>query len=352
MANRIFVGAVIVLWLGSMTWLVKDKVLPSFTEGEPPAAAGFEQSVPVAWRVSWSGREVGYAATLRTQGAGNTTNLDSRIVLDDVPLLDLVPPLMRQVVGDIGRMKLDAKTHLEFDSLDNFTAFKSTVSINDINPLLSLTGRVNGSYLDLTVRFNNVEYNPHVYIADQTALSATMFPDAKLPYLYVGRRWHEEVYSPFRSPNEPVETLEAEVTGVETLQRGEVNERVLRVEFRAAPGAGVPEESRLQAVAWVRAEDGLVLRQEVYIASSHLRFERLPEEEAALVGRDLLMDSRRFGRRMWREMENRGQRPAWSRRTEDAAADPHPATAQNPAPAGAPELSSTPAASVPGGVSL
>jgi hypothetical protein len=115
--------------------------------------------------------------------------------------------------------------------------------------------------------------------------------------MYVGRRWHEEVYSPFRSPNEPVETLAAEVTGVETLRRDDVNERVLRVEFRAQAGPGVPEEARLQAVAWVRADDGLVLRQDVYISGSQLRFERLSEDEAAEVGRRLLMDHRRYGRR-------------------------------------------------------
>jgi hypothetical protein len=214
---------------------------------------------------------------------------------------------MRQVVGDIGRMKLDARTHLEFDSLDNFTRFRSVVSINDINPLLDLNGEVNGSYLDLTVRFNNVEYKPHVYIADQGALSATLFPDAKLPYMYVGRRWHEEVYSPFRSPNEPVETLEAEVTGVENLRRDDANERVLRVEFRAQSGPGVPEEARLQAVAWVRADDGLVLRQDVYVSGSQLRFERLSEEEAAEVGRTLLMDHRRYG-----QFGRRGGRRPWA----------------------------------------
>jgi hypothetical protein len=296
MANRIFVGAVLALWLGSMSWLVVGKVLPTLYDGEPPVAAGFEPSIPIAWQVSWSGRPVGHAASIRTTGAGNTTNLDSRIVLDDVPLLDLVPPLMRQVVGDIGRMKLDASTHLEFDSLDNFHKFSSTVSINDINPLLRLTGEVSGSYLELTVNFNNVEYKPHVYIADQSALNATLFPDAKLPYMYVGRRWHEEMYSPFRSPSDPVETLEAEVTGVETLHRGEVSERVLKVEFRSMEGAGVPEESRLQAVAWVRADDGLVLRQDVYVANSQLRFERMTDDDAARIGRELLVDTRRYNR--------------------------------------------------------
>jgi hypothetical protein len=71
----------------------------------------------------------------------------------------------------------------------------------------------------------------------------------------------------------------------------------LRVEFRGSPGAGIPEDARLQAVAWVRADDGLVLRQDVLIASSQLRFERLSEEDAAEIGRELLNDRQRYGRR-------------------------------------------------------
>ncbi|HYO23660.1 MAG TPA: hypothetical protein VEQ85_01800 [Lacipirellulaceae bacterium] len=288
MANRVFVSAVIVLWLGSMSWLMVDKVLPSLSEGEPPIAAGFEPNKPVAWSVSWSGRPVGYAASVRLPGLGQTTNLENRVVLDDVPLMELVPALMRHVVGDIGRMSLDASTRLEFDSLDNFSAFESRVSINDIESLLHLTGRMNGSFLDLKVHFNGVTYSPHVFIPNEAALSETLFPDAQLPNLYVGRQWQEELYSPFRSPNDPVESVEAEVTGSETIEHDEQNQRVMRVEFRGSGGPGVPEEARLQAVAWVRAEDGLVLRQDAYIGASKLRFERLAEEAAAAKGRQLL----------------------------------------------------------------
>ena len=39
MANRAFVFGVVVLWLGSMGWLLVDKILPSFSGGEPPLAA-------------------------------------------------------------------------------------------------------------------------------------------------------------------------------------------------------------------------------------------------------------------------------------------------------------------------
>src|SRR4029079_8639967 len=117
MANRIFVGAVVVLWLRSMSWLMIDKVLPSLHEGEAPLAAGYENGVPVAWRVYWGDRPVGHAASIRLPGVLGTTNIRNRVVLEDVPLLDLVPALMRKVVGDIGSMKFDAQTRLEFDSL-------------------------------------------------------------------------------------------------------------------------------------------------------------------------------------------------------------------------------------------
>jgi hypothetical protein len=221
-----------------------------------------------------------------------------------------VPALMRRVVGDIGSMKFDAYTRLEFDSLDNFSSFRSRVSINEITPVLDLSGEVNGSFLELKVRFSDVTYEPKVPIANQAALSEALFPDAKLPYLYVGRRWTEEVYNPFRAPTSPVETLDVEVTGIENLTMGDQNHRVMRVEFRGQPAPGVPEDARLQAVAWVRASDGLVMRQDVMISTSKLRFERLSEEEAAEVGKKLLVrpeHERRRGRRGYGQGRGRYQ---------------------------------------------
>jgi hypothetical protein len=290
MANRIFVCAVILLWIGSMSWLLVDKILPSLHEGEPPIAAGYEPGVPIAWKVLWGDREVGYAASRRTPGVLGTTNLENRVVLEDVPLLDLVPALMRRVVGDIGSMKFDAKTTLEFDSLDNFSKFDSYVEINDVSSVLELHGKVNGAFLDVKVTFGDVRYEPKVPIANQAALSEALFPDAKLPYLYVGRRWTEEIYNPFHAPNAPIETVDVEVTGIETLSMDGENHRVMRVEFSGPPAPGVPEDARLQAIAWVRESDGMVLRQDVLISTSKLRFDRLPEKEALKQGNKLLAD--------------------------------------------------------------
>jgi hypothetical protein len=306
MANRIFVGAVVALWLGSMSWLMVDKVLPSLHEGEPPIAAGFETGTPVAWEVSWDERPVGHAVSLRTAGVLNTTNIDSRIILEDVPLLDLVPVLMREVVGNIGNMTFDARTRLEFDSLGNFSRFRSRVSINDIASILQITGALHDSFLELIVEFGDMVYTPKVPIPDRGALSEALFPDAKLPYMYVGRQWREEVYNPFRSPSSPVETIDVEVTGIESINFAGKTERVLKIEFLGPPGPGIPEDARVRAKAWVRGDDGLVLRQDVFLANSKLRFDRLPDNEAVKVA-DKLFDS---GRVNWEPIElEQGPRP-------------------------------------------
>jgi hypothetical protein len=168
-----------------------------------------------------------------------------------------------------------------------------------------------------------VSYEPKVPIANQAVLSEALFPDAKLPYLYVGRRWSEEIYNPFHAPNAPIETVDVEVTGIETLSMDGENHRVLRVEFSGPPAPGVPEDARLQAIAWVRQSDGVVLRQDVLISTSRLRFDRLPEEEAIKQGNKLLADPGFHGRghRGRRGYGRPGRRPGEQRPAELPASD-------------------------------
>ena len=297
MGNRIFVLAVVLLWTGSMSWLLVDKVLPSWDDAEPPLPAGFEPNVPVAWNVLWSGRPVGTAATMRRPGAQNTTNIESRVKLADVPILDLAPPWMRSVVGDIGKLKFNSRTTLEFDSLDNFSGLDSSVTVNDVPGVLHMDGKVVGSFLELSIRSGELSYTLKVPAPEQSAVREALFPDAKLPSMYVGRRWHEDAYSPFGSLSDPVETIEAEVTGVESMQVDGDSVRVMRVEFVGPPGPGIPEEARLRAIAWVRPADGVVMRQDVILGNSKLRFERILGAEAIEIGQELLSPPGMHGRR-------------------------------------------------------
>lgn len=294
MANRIFVLAVVVLWLCSMSWLVTERILPSFIEGEPPIAEAYETGQAVAWRVEWGGKPVGHAASVRLSGVGGATDLHNRVVLTDIPLMELAPTWMRSAIGDLGDITFDARTRIEFDALGSFSAFESRISINDLPSVLNISGRVEKSFLELHVRSGDVSYDTPVYLPDSKALNEVLFPDARLPQMYVGRSWREEIYSPFHSPGNPVEVVQAEVVSTEAIQYGDESRRTLRIEYRAMVGSGVPEEARLQAESWVEPS-GNVLRRVVYLGGSKLRFDRLKKEEATTVGGKLLEDLLRTG---------------------------------------------------------
>ncbi len=277
MANRIFVSSIVILWLGSMTWLFS---------GQPPVIETYQTNQVVAWSVRWGGDRVGYAASVRLEGVEGTLELHNRILLENAPLIDLAPLWMRHIVGDIGKMSFDASTRVEFDALENFSAFESRISLNGMPSVLSISGRVNDSDLDLKIRSNDITYPISIYMPDKQALNEALFPDARLPMLYEGRRWSEEVYSPFHAPNNPIEIVQAEVVSTESMEiQGEIR-RVFRVEYRGKVGSGVNKNAQLQAISWVKRE-GLVLRHDVFIGGSELRFERLSEDEAAEIGVDL-----------------------------------------------------------------
>jgi hypothetical protein len=52
-----------------------------------------------------------------------------------------------------------------------------------------------------------------------------------------------------------------------------------RVEYRWLSGAGISADNRLRANMWV-AEDGMVLRPDMYFMNVRLRFERLSDQGA------------------------------------------------------------------------
>ncbi len=66
MEHRWFKVVVVLFWMGTMTWLVVEKVLPPLYRGEPPSIqsvyGGMEpDSPPVCWTVSWDNKPIGWA---------------------------------------------------------------------------------------------------------------------------------------------------------------------------------------------------------------------------------------------------------------------------------------------------
>ncbi|NOY43599.1 MAG: hypothetical protein GXP26_17400 [Planctomycetes bacterium] len=286
MINRVFVSAVVALWLGSMTWLVVDRILPSLFSGNPPRVSAYNTGEVVAWRVHWDKKPVGWAGSVRLEGEGGTTELHNRVVMENLPLMELAPFWMRQVMGSVGELSFDALTRIEIDSLGNFSAFESRISLNDVPSVLSVQGRVRDSQLELQLRSGVFSSSSSVYMPNSKALSEALFPGARLPLMYVGRSWCEEVYSPFHAPGDPVKVVQAKAVSTDSMfYQGKIR-RVVRVEYRAIVGAGVKKNAQLQAVSWVD-RGGDVLRHDVFFAGAKMRFERLDKNEAAKVGVDL-----------------------------------------------------------------
>ena len=293
MGNRVFVSAVVVLWLSSMTWLVTERVLPSMAGGEPPAIEKFKTGETVAWNVSWSNRHVGQAASLRVPGADGTVEIHNRIALEDVPIAELAPTWMRIAVPSLGNMSLIVASRVEFDSLGNFSSFHSKVALNDMPSVLRISGRVDDSYLKLKVHSGQIPYEVSLYIPEEGALNEALFPGAELPYMYMGRSWQEEVYSPFRASGDPIEILSAKVVSEEQIQYEGESRRVFRVEYHSMFGSGISEKARLQAVSWVEPA-GAILRRDMLVGESRLSFTRIPPGEADAVG-DVFFESLAIG---------------------------------------------------------
>ncbi len=285
MANRIFVLAVFTLWLCSMAWLVTERVLPGLGDGQPPSFQTFEDNQAIAWNVEWAGNHVGQAASIRIAGVGGTVELHNRIRLQEMPIADLAPTWMRMAVPSLGEMSLDVISRIEVDSLGNFSSFLSQVSLNEMPSVLRISGRVKDSYLNLNVSTGSLPYEVSVYLPDSKTLNEVLFPGSELPYMYLGRHWQEEVYSPFRASGDPVELVRVEVVSEETLFFAGETRRVFRVEYEGMLGSGISDKDRLQAISWVEPE-GKILRRDVFMGNSRLRFDRLSDEEASILGQE------------------------------------------------------------------
>ncbi len=296
MANKIFVTTVTLLWLSSMAWLVSVRILPSLGTGEPPVSQDYQTGKCVAWQVRWYNPQtaaqepIGQAASVRLAAAAGGTDLYKRLTLVDLPLLDLAPSWLRLTPTEIDNLSLDATTRLEFDAQGQFSGLQSWISLGDLPSALELSGCLQDSYLELEVRAGGLTYRAPVYLPNSQAFREMLFPAFKLPGLRVGQTWREEVYSPFRRPDEPVELVEAEVVGIEQLSIAAARVRTLRVEYRSVNGSGLSKQARLLAVSWVEPAAGVVLKREVMLGTTKLIFERVSSDEAAAIGETLFAE--------------------------------------------------------------
>jgi hypothetical protein len=287
MGNRIFVAVVLLLWASTMSWLFVAKILPPFLSGEPPKHGSLQQADPVCWEIECNGRPVGYAVRQAVPGAQSTTEVLSRVLLQDIPLREMAPQWMSSVVDGLGYIRLDCRTRMALDSLGNLSFFETKVQLNDLPLVVKALGRVNGADLDLTFVTGGVTREVHYPMPKSSLLDGELVPDSKLLQVYVGRRWQTEMFSPFRPPGDSMELLQAEVVGEEPINYDGETVRARRIDYRSLSAAGVASEQTLRSSVWV-TEEGLVVRHDVYLINAKLRFSRRDSEPMLAMARKML----------------------------------------------------------------
>jgi hypothetical protein len=276
MGNRIFVGVVVVLWTGTMSWLMVDRILPPFFHGDPPTHGSMARDVPNCWEIFYGGRSVGHAVSQAVPGALGTTEIHSRILLDGIDVKELAPQWMGGLVRALGQVSLDTRSTFVLDSLGNLSYFRTDVRLNELPIVMRVYGKIEGAELKLKVQSGEVTNEVSYPVPSFSRLTNELIPDPKMLQVYVGRKWQQEIYSPFRPPGNSLEILQAEVVDERIIEhRGErVNAR--KIEYRSLSSAGVSANNTLHAEVWV-ADDGTVLRQQVHLMDAKLRFERCTE---------------------------------------------------------------------------
>ena len=287
MGNRIFVGVVVTLWAGTMSWLMVARILPPFFHGEPPKHGVLVQD-PVCWEIQYRGRPVGYAVSQSVPGAMSTTEIHSRIKVDGIKVRELAPQWMVGLVRSIEAVSLDTRSVFVLDSLNNLSSFNTKVRLNDMPVIMRVRGKIEGAELKLTIQSGDSPQAPVSYpIPSDSSLTSELIPDPKMLQMYVGRRWQQEVYSPFRPPGSSLEILEAQVVEERSIEHRGERVRARKIEYRSLSSAGVTADNRLRAEVWV-AEDGNVLRQDIYLMDAKLRFERCMEPRKIKLAEKLL----------------------------------------------------------------
>jgi hypothetical protein len=84
-----------------------------------------------------------------------------------------------------------------------------------------------------------------------------------------------------------MEVLQAEVVEECWFEKSDDRIRARKIEYRAMSPAGVATDNTLRAVVWV-GDDGMVLRQDLHLMDTKLRFERRDEPHMIKLAEELL----------------------------------------------------------------
>ncbi|HEY1602271.1 MAG TPA: hypothetical protein VGG64_21895 [Pirellulales bacterium] len=304
MFTRGYSVAIVLFWLATTGWLVKEKILPPLLVGDPPSYrtildVNSTANAPVGWDILLNGKRLGGAISRTARLDDGINQLYCRVTLRELPLAELTPAwigaFMKVLdskntngVADIG---VDSEATIDIDPLNRPINFLSTTRIGPpegdagrrsllagMDLTVVMRGKMVGDAMHILMHSGEIEYHTQIAIPPDALIGDILSPQTRLPGLRVGQHWTVPVYSPFRPPNSPIELLHAVVERKDPILWHDRIVPALLVVYRSDPGLSLTSDQSARAQMWVDYQ-GDVIKQEVVLLSSRLTFVRTDPDE-------------------------------------------------------------------------
>jgi len=290
--SRKYLVGICVFWLGTMGWLVKEKIVPTLLVGTPPRYSeiveGYRQSRAVGWTIQWRDRDIGWALT-RTEILGeDLTEVKNVIQFRELPIHEIFPVIWQVLASESppAKLRLRVETTLLFDPLKRLSSFQTRLKTPGSNePFVVVRGNIDKGQLQLSIQSGTFVYDTEIPFQSNTLLTDSFSPQATLPNLREGQKWTIEVYSPFQIPRQtvgsrPLEVVHAEVQGREVIFWQQQPRMCWLVVYKNDPAESTNSRGEPRGRVWVDA-NGLVLKQEAKVGGGKIVLVRLGEKETA-----------------------------------------------------------------------
>ncbi len=298
MVSRWFQLAILVCWLGAVSWLIVVKVAPLYLPGDRPdlMPVGEIAEGPLAkpcWAITWKDQKLGHSTTTAEQLSDGIVRVRSIVRFDDLPVDDLV----ESVFGPLGSLlrplpseqaTLASRTTLTHEG--QLRQFETRLRMGKHSELIVIRGSVANSKLSVTVSLHvEDDLSGMIHISeiarqefdfDSSSMYTDSFsPPQRMANLRVGQAWTFHVFQPL-VPNQPLRVVLAKVERREPIvHQGEtINAYVVSYHDNAGTGLSASHEPLAQV--WV-GRDGNVVRQDVRLGGSWFRFDRLDRSDPA-----------------------------------------------------------------------
>ncbi len=298
MGSRWLNLAVVGLWLATMTWLVKEKILPPLMIGEPPSYRTIIEArrsePPVGWELSFDGRPIGWALSAALPLPNDLTEIRSRVHFDELPLAEITPGwlgnLLKLTEYRRAKLQMDTRSTLVIDSLGRLARFEASVRLEDIPEVVHMEGTMDEGNLKVTARCGEVTLERTAPVSSNALMGDSLSPQTKLPGLRAGQKWTVPTFSPFGRLDTRLEVLHATVKqDKEPVSWGGSTVEAWVVEFRSDPGMGLGASKKPQGKLWV-LPDGTVVKQQVAILNAQMTFVRMGDEDASRLAAGVKLD--------------------------------------------------------------